>query len=832
MRANAITRIARRRPGELVMVGLGLLALFCLYLGPAAFGGRALLPADALFEDPIWQAQAPAGFRAPANPLLTDQIYQFYPWRLFSLEQLRRGQLPLWNPYVFSGSPFIANDQSAVFYPINLLLTWLPAHLIPGWSAILRLLTASLGMYALLRAWKASPAASVLAGITFALGGFVMLLLGHPHTNVIIWLPLLILTADKTLSAPNPWPWALLGAATIGAQFLGGHAETSFFTLLVWGLYALVQGSQHVRHNIPRLGFLCLSLIAGAALAAIQLLPFLELLPQSNYYLSRASSAQGQPWLYTHFWQDSLRLLTAFLPNLFGNPTTGNWWIGTTFLNYTGVLYMGILPLALAGAGTWLRRREWQVVFLGLLGLFSLIVISRWPVFDLVRQLPLFNVAATSGGFQAIYCFCLPALAGLGLDGVLHLRPASRALRRLSLALAIFAGIAALGLGTGYLILRLFRDQILVIGKAYIETHVYGKPPHPYPLDFYLNQLDDRYHQLLSVFDPARLILYLPLIFAALSALVLWALYRDWLRPARAGILCVALVLADVLTFSAGFNPTVPAAEVFPTTPALAWLAQHAGYERVTEIGRLLPANTGMPFGLFDVRGYDVGIGRYAALLHSLNATTEGYVLSEHNGHILDLAGVRYLLAAQSLPVSEDLTLVYDGEIKIYERAHPLPRAYLTASYQVIPDTSALLAALDQPDVVSGRQVLLEEPPSIVLPAGQPASSTARIQSYAPDSVTLSVDTAQPAMLVLSDAAYPGWHALVDGQEAKLYRANFAFRAVPVPAGLHAVSFVYQPISVRLGIGLSLGTLGLLTLLGGVVWWKELHGTEYSRRLL
>jgi len=94
MRANAITRIARRRPGELVMVGLGLLALFCLYLGPAAFGGRALLPADALFEDPIWQAQAPAGFRAPANPLLTDQIYQFYPWRLFSLDSYAAGSYP------------------------------------------------------------------------------------------------------------------------------------------------------------------------------------------------------------------------------------------------------------------------------------------------------------------------------------------------------------------------------------------------------------------------------------------------------------------------------------------------------------------------------------------------------------------------------------------------------------------------------------------------------------------------------------------------------------------------------------------------------------------
>jgi hypothetical protein len=558
----------------------------------------------------------------------------------------------------------------------------------------------------------------------------------------------------------------------------------------------------------------------GSALAAIQLFPFLELLPQSQYFLYRFLGAQNQPWFYAGFWHESAMDITMFFPNIFGNPASGNWWIGTAFGNYTSVLYIGILPLSFAMAGIWVRHKEWRVVFFGMMGLCGLAVISRWPIFDWISRLPLLNIASPS---QVVYYFSVAILSGLGWDGLIKSQTVgSRAIRRLVVALGAFACLGGLALGGIYLALRYFKSDFLSLGRSYVENHVYGQPPHPFPLEYYLTQLEDRYRQLLSVFDPARITLYLPLLFALLGAFVLWAIWKGRVQRGFAEILIVTLVVADLWTFGVGFNPTLPPEQVLPRTPALEFMQQRQKYDRITAIGNLLPANTGMAFQLFDVRGYDVGIGRYAILFDRLDHTPTGLTVSERNKHFLDLAGVRYLLSAEDLPAAADVTLVYDREIKIYERRHPLARAYLTGSYQVVTSETSLLTHLDDPEVVAGLRVLLEETPSISSSfTDQPRVGTADIVVYEPTAVTIISDSTQDAMLVLSDAFYPGWRASVDGQETKVYRANFAFRAILVPTGHHTVSFVYRPDSFWAGAWISLGALCILLLGTGVTWWQS-----------
>ena len=830
-------------------VTLGLFTLFCLYLYPATLGGHALVPADVLFTDPIWQSQAPADFVRPANALLVDQIYQFYPWRVFAQQEWRAGRLPLWNPYVYGGTPFIANDQSAVFYPINLLLSWLPTPLIPGWSACLRLFIAALGMYALLRVWRKSVTASLVAGLTFALGSFTIPLLGHPHTNVGVWLPWMVLAADQIIFSARPWRWVGLGGLVIGVQFLGGHAETSFFALMVWGVYGLValwrarvpSPSQSARFaqsadritsvephcknghflfktSLTKFGLLALSFVLGTALAAVQLAPFLELLPQSNYFLHRSQVAQTQPLIYTGFWRNSAMFITILLPNFFGNPITDTWWIGTGFGNYTGVLYMGILPLFMAGLGAWRQRRDWRVAFFALLGLFWLGVLGRWPIIDWIRRLPLLNVTSFS---LVVYCFSVAVLAGWGFDLLWRDEDSPQNARRLARPLFVFAGLGGLGLGGVYLALRVFKDTFLRWGRHYVETQVYGRPPHPYPLEYYLAQLEDRYRQIVSAFDPRRVMPYLPVLAALAGALILWAVWKNRLRPNRAKTLLVAVIVIDLWTFGSGFNPTLPTEQLVPQTPALDFLMQHQGYDRVAVIGEGLPPNTGMPFGLFDIRGYDVYVGRYDALLSTLDQDPDGLLFTEYNNRIFDLLGVRYLLSAEPLTEQEHLKLVYDGEIYIYERA-PLPRAYLTGAYQVIGDDQTLLARLGDPETLSRRWVFLETDPGIPSDA-QALPGSARIIAYQPNRVKVQTAAQSAQLLVLSDTFYPGWKAFVDGRETPIYRANYTFRAVLVPAGEHTVLFDYRPFSFYVGLWTSLVSAGILTLVTGVLWWKSKH---------
>lgn len=794
-----------------------LFILSYLYLWPATFGGQSLLPADVLFTDPVWQSQAPADFAQPGNSLLVDQIYQFYPWRVFAKQELLQGRLPLWNPYVYSGTPFIANDQSAVFYPLNLLLLGLPDYLIPGWSACLRLFVAMLGMYVLLRTWQKSVVASLIAGVAFALGSFTISLLGHPHTNVGVWLPWMILAADQAIFSSHPWRWVGIGGIVIGVQFLGGHVETSFFALMVWGLYSLValwKSGASFKAGAAKFGALTLSFVLGVALAAVQLAPFLELLPQSNYFMIRSEGAQTQPLIYTGFWRNSAMLITILFPNFFGNPVTNNWWIGTGFGNYTHELYMGILPLFIAGFGAWRQRKEWRVAFFALLGLLWLGVLGRWPVIDWIRRLPLLNVTYFS---LIIYCFSVAVLAGLGFDRLWDDdRPA---LRRFILALAAFGGLSGLGLGCAYGVLRVFKATFLRWGRTYIETQVYGRPPHPYPLEYYLAQLEDRYQQILSVFDPTRVIPYLPTIVALAGALVLWAAWKNRIRPPWAKSLLLLVIAIDLWAFGSSFNPTLPPAQVLPQTAALKFLMEQQSYERMVVIGKGLPPNTGMSFELFELRGYDVGIGRYGALLNTLERDADGLLLTEYNQHIFDLLGARHLLSSEPLTEQADLRLVYDGEIYIYERT-PLPRVYLTNTYQVIEDEQSLLAQLGAPETLSNHQVLLETLPDIPS-SEQSLTGEAQIISYQADRVDVTTITQSPQILVLSDAFYPGWNAFVDGNETPIYRANYAFRAVVVPTGEHTVLFVYQPLSFSVGVWITLGSVSILLLVAGASWWKN-----------
>jgi uncharacterized membrane protein YfhO len=83
----------------------------------------------------------------------------------------------------------------------------------------------------------------------------------------------------------------------------------------------------------------------------------------------------------------------------------------------------------------------------------------------------------------------------------------------------------------------------------------------------------------------------------------------------------------------------------------------------------------------------------------------------------------------------------------------------------------------------------------------------ARVTLYRPEQVSIETRTVAPALLVLTDTFFPGWHATVDGTPARIHRADLAFRGVEVPAGHHSVSFTYRPRPFLIGAAISMTTL-------------------------
>jgi hypothetical protein len=150
----------------------------------------------------------------------------------------------------------------------------------------------------------------------------------------------------------------------------------------------------------------------------------------------------------------------------------------------------------------------------------------------------------------------------------------------------------------------------------------------------------------------------------------------------------------------------------------------------------------------------------------------------------------------------------------VYENLRALPRAWLVHEVEVQPDRQARLQRLGDPGFDPGRTAVLNAPlpPGADLPAGSTflPRGEARITTYLPERVEIAADSEQPAILVMSDLAFPGWEATVDGAPAPLLTVNHALRGVFLPAGAHTVRFDYRPMSFTAGVAISLLTLLLI----------------------
>jgi hypothetical protein len=399
-------------------------------------------------------------------------LLQFVPWWTFAWQSLLEGHLPLWNPYVGMGAPLLANYQSALFYPPN--WTYFLAYLLGGVKALawwqapmlaLHLAWAGLGMARLVRRLGLGVLAQSITGLAFGLSGYLVARASFLSINAAVaWLPWVILcltpkvravqasspsTAD--LSRPN-----LALVACLAMQLLAGHAQTTWYTLLLavlwigfwqWNGYRQegFRVEPEAKQNVPwPLRFkpfiapfiwFVVALVIAVGIAALQLLPTAEYLMQSQ----RASAVDFDFAMIYSFWP--WRLLTLLAPGMFGNPATGNYW---GYANYwEDALYIGLLPLLLAfgvviglawhGLRRWvlpksvganqggglIRPYKGMVVFACVVGAIGLLLAfgNNTLIFPwLYRNVPTFDMFQAPARWLIWVEFSLALLAGLGAE--------------------------------------------------------------------------------------------------------------------------------------------------------------------------------------------------------------------------------------------------------------------------------------------------------------------------------------------------------------------------------------------------------------------------------
>ncbi|MGB5060314.1 MAG: hypothetical protein WBO48_16565, partial [Candidatus Promineifilaceae bacterium] len=233
-------RLAAYKVDLLILAGFLLLPF--LLFGSVTVGGRTMLPVDNLFQWAPW-ASAAADFQAavPQNHLITDLIIENYAWKRFIANSLSGGELPLWNPYLFAGAPFLAAGQHSAYYPFSLLFLVLPLTKAYGWFTVSQLWLAGVLMYVFGRILKMRRGSAVLAGLVYQGAGF-MVISAAVFPMIIaaaVWLPLLLGCIEKIVQGSRvKILWLAIGAAALGMQIFAGHVEITYYTLLLMGLYA------------------------------------------------------------------------------------------------------------------------------------------------------------------------------------------------------------------------------------------------------------------------------------------------------------------------------------------------------------------------------------------------------------------------------------------------------------------------------------------------------------------------------------------------------------------------------------------------------------------
>jgi len=709
------------------------------------------------------------------NGAMPDVITQIYPWRHLAIEIWKSGQIPLWNPYTFSGNPLLANYQSAVLSPFNILFFILP--FVDGWSVLVLLqpLLAGLFMYLFVRVIGVSRVGSLICSIAFMFCGFITVWMGYATLGyAILFLPLALFCIEKYFQTQRKALLPLL-SLTLPLSFFSGHFQIStyfLFTALIYIIYKFI-----VTKSIHNTLYIILYTFFGLLLIMPQILPSMELYLES--FRSSFFQTGFIPWQY---------IPTYIAPDFFGNPVTRNTWFGH-YAEWNA--YIGVLPLMFSIYSI-LRIRKPQVLFLFLFGVIILILATNNSIsnFILGLNIPVFSTSPINR-IIVLYSFSFVVLAGFGYDQlILDIK------NRRKGVITFWIGLFAL-----FFILL----WIVVIDKVFIP--------------------EDKS-------DISRQNLILPTILFLASSIIIACglLTRKYtyskLFLSAIGVLLLLITSFDMLRFAIKWQAFDPKNLVFPDTPTTQAFSKIAGFNRV--LGNF-GGEAAVYYHLPSVEGYDalyskrygefIGFIEKEEIIKSAWSVVSFPKRGTHTAKSVDLMDIKYVVhkladngVSWTFPFwiypKEQFHLIYkDDKYEFYENNNAFPHAFLVGEYRVIQDEKKILDTVFSKDFDLGQEIILEEDPQIK--KSSRGIGTVKTINYNPNKITLTVDAKSQGLLFMSDNYSNGWKAEeIDGNEVPIYRANYTFRALPITEGKHNIELSYDPLSFKQGV--LLAALGLI----------------------
>lgn len=700
-----------------------------------------------------------------------DITLQNLPQRIWVAEKIREGIFPLWCPELGHGYPLFAEGQTGMLFPLNIIYLYLPGWLSYNLSIIFNFILVSLFMYFLMRLLKIHWFASLLSSIFFSYSGWFFDVEHINHIQPGIWLPVIfyfIVLGEKK----NKIIYFIFSGLFFGIQFLAGYPQVSFFitiSLMCYFLFKIIFRIKHKSDIIKFTGKFILVGLFGFLIASVQLIPQFELIK----YSARSGKLSWEEFTFM-----SIHPL---------NMIKGLLFFKVEYINYILIISFPLIFIAL------LFKKN--AYFLGMFTIITLMLgLGEYlPGYKIFHHIPVFNWFRHPNKITFLSFFAIAILAGFGLDEILNKRVnLNKFVKLFTIFYFLFAICFAYylytdGFYSGSFLEFFFNEvgiQIIVLAIVIAIYYLWT-----------IGKLNKKYF-------------FIVLSFFLISSI--FGNYKGYWNTVRK-YSYEELNLLHIL------SKQMPPGDYF-----FGLIDTHKIYEYKPEFVKFL-------------NNYDKGIYRATSDYY------EGYILpnlnlnynisfpgvyygplplkkvveyaSQMNLNLLSLSNVEYIVS-DKLFYGPEGEIIYDKEVKIYKNKKCLPRAFIVRKYKVADEYEILdLMKLDtfNPEEV----VFLEE--DIDFEIGNFDNNLGiekvEIVKYKPNEINIIATLKNWGILLLSDTYYPGWRCFVNEKEKKIYQANYIFRAVYLEEGRHNIKFIYDPLSFKVGLYLSIISLLLIIIL-------------------
>jgi len=762
---------------------------------------KVLLNPDGLF----YPAMDLIRIYSPMEYFISNSIHSFH-------------QLPLWNPYIFSGIPFVGNSINLMFYPFNFLFVIFGSDSMFGILTMLHVFMSGFFTYLFMRLIKAKRIPSLIAAIIFMFSGIFTqrLVLGMIGNGIVIsFVPVVFFLAELLLQK-RKIKFALFLGIALALQIIAGHAQnllyasSALLVYLVIRMFFIYKEEKQLKSLINIVKYLTCAFIIGIALSSIYLLPTIE----TTTHITRSKATE-----YKFGSSTSLApadLLTFISPDIYGTeigyPKYNTYWKENYNVLYG---YVGLFSLILALIALLFKRNKYTWAVFGVTLFTLLFALGKYTPFYYIvyNTIPLFKLFRGPAKMLFMYVFSMSVLAGIGSSFLFERIKKKQAtilnwIKRLLIISLIFSTLIL-----GMVLLN--KGSFMNVGESMIRQQ-YEEGDKLHELDYYLNRVELMYNELIR----DVVFVWFLLLFSIL--LLNYKIKNP--RKTKLKYFMIALILLIILDLFFYCIPKIEyvkdSKEIFIKDDLIEFLEKDNTYFRIMDTTRGLDQELAVRHDIYKIGGYDVVIlldyNRFIDLLtegneelyikHTLEfETLNASEIIRYN--ILNLLNVKYLLTEEKLK-NDNLKLVHTGtvyinrldinrEVKIYENKEVLPRAFIVRNAKIIKEKEDIF---DELKIVNPKkEIIIEKDFKDISKNNRGEFKEAKIVFYSPNKIIVNISLETPGFLVLSEKYYPGWKAFDNENKIEIMKTDYVLRSVYLEKGEHKVEFIYDPLSYKIG---------------------------------